>query len=214
MSSTRVYGQGPSAGDSKTSRSYIPQKFHPYPVRWQSLLPGIPEPIKRLESDAGWELCLISKTGNRIDDETNAVNLYDTGIRCAPPPGFYLEVVATQDLYKHGYCLPSGGVQYQPEEWEEIVVPLVKMNDGPDLEVPFNGVRIIPKRVEHCHLVKVVDVDTSDVIGDIGVPGGSSRQPTGGQYRSNDQYNSRPPAQSQQPPQHRGRAALKTNHMW
>ena len=215
MSSTRVYGPSSSLADNKASRSYVPTVFQKFPVRWQALRPGIPEPIKRLESDAGWEICLVGRTGNRLDDEVNAVNLYDTGIRCAPPPGFYLELIATQELYKHGYCLPSGGVHYQPEDWEEIVVPLVKMSDGDDIETPFNGIRIVPKRVEYCHLIKVTDVDTSDLVGDIGTPGAPTIHNAPQQFnqfqpQQRDPYNSQPPVQQQR----NGRRPMKTNHMY
>lgn len=104
--------------------------------------------IETSETDYSFSVTLIDRTEMRTDDITHDINEFSTGLLCLPPPGFYFEVTAERDLYKSGYMLPNS---FQVDPGQELVVPLFKFKDVPDIELPFTGISLtLRKRYDSC----------------------------------------------------------------
>jgi len=112
-------------------------------------LPNAEQPFKQRSSDVSLELTLVNRVDNRTEDNVGEVNLFDTGISAIIPLGTYLEIVAGPQLYKAGYMLAHGTHIIQPEDSNNIVVPLFKFKDGPDIELPFRAAQLVPKAAHY-----------------------------------------------------------------
>lgn len=107
-------------------------------------LPGAEQPFRVKPSDVTLELTAITRVDNRTEDNVGEVNLFDTGLQAIIPAGTYLEIVANPSLYKQGYMLAHGTHIIQPEDRSNIVIPLYKFKDGPDIELPFRVAQLLP----------------------------------------------------------------------
>jgi hypothetical protein len=123
--------------------------------RWGKTSPSAIPP-ERLDPDneleVGWVVNLTERK-DTFEDQLFTPTLFTTDLIITPPPGFYLEVTAMPDLYKHNYIIPGTRI-IQPGSEEALTVPLIKIADSNDLELPFPAIRIIPKRAEYHHMIE------------------------------------------------------------
>ncbi|RUM42607.1 MAG: dUTP pyrophosphatase [Desulfurobacterium sp.] len=107
-----------------------------------SLEEGAIAPFKKRISDSGWDLHLvklIKKEGN--------LYFFDTGVRVAPPPGFYFDLVPRSSIYKSGFVLANSVGIIDMTYRGTIKVPLIKVDSSkPDPELPWRAVQLIPRR--------------------------------------------------------------------
>lgn len=117
-----------------------------YPFHVQKVQPQAEHPYKEHDQDVGYNVTLIGRKENRAEDSTDEVNEFNTGLILAPTEGYYLEMYAHKDLHKHGYNLITGVSIIDPTFRGELIVPLYKFSDVPDIELPFNAVQLIVRR--------------------------------------------------------------------
>lgn len=119
-------------------------------------------PFKENLSDVGWNLTLVGRVNNRIDDLLCEVNEFTTGVKLAPPPGYYFEVILSPEMARNGYMLATGAcMALNPStSRDEIVVPLYKFKECDDLSLPCRGVLIVLREAlyAHAHTVKSLAV--------------------------------------------------------
>jgi hypothetical protein len=98
-------------------------------------------PYKIVSTDTGFNLHLVSKI-----KEESGVHYFTTGIQIISDYGYYLEIYG-QDLYKHGYILATGGPMILDNKLnDEIIVPLLKINNLIDSSEPII-VKLVPKKL-------------------------------------------------------------------
>ena len=105
-------------------------------------------PYREHKNDIGWDVTLIARTDNRVEDETGHVNMFKTGLQLEPPQGFYFEMMARSSLHKAGYMLATGTSIIDPGYRGELLVPLYKFRDGDDIELPMRAVQLVVKKAE------------------------------------------------------------------
>jgi dUTP pyrophosphatase len=136
------------------------------PVHWVKMVPQAEAPFKERLSDVGWNVTLIGRVDNRIEDTIGEVNMYHTGIQLVAPSGYHFELVALSNLYKTGYMLASGLTIIDPEYRGELLVPLFKYKEAEDLELPFRAVQLVLRETVHAHVLQAKnlqdDVRNSD----------------------------------------------------
>jgi len=107
-----------------------------------SLEEGAIAPFKKRISDSGWDLHLVKL----IKKEEN-LYFFDTGVRVAPPPGFYFDLVPRSSIYKSGFVLANSVGIIDMTYRGTIKVPLIKVDfSKPDPELPWRAVQLIPRR--------------------------------------------------------------------
>jgi hypothetical protein len=112
---------------------------------------------KMEDDDVRYSVSLQTRTDNRAEDDSHAVNLFGTGLTIMPPPKHYFQMVASPTLYKHGYSLAPGCHIIPSNTTGELVVPLFKFNEDEDIELPFDAVQLILCPVIYAHVAKVTE---------------------------------------------------------
>lgn len=108
---------------------------------------GIVQELPRPRDDTDrcvYDVLLVERTDLRVEDTTNDINTYSTGIVLTPPKGYYIEVFLNQELLKQGYMMP-GSVIIESGNSQELIVPLFKFKDSEDLSLPCDGVAFVIK---------------------------------------------------------------------
>ncbi len=120
----------------------------------QKVHPQAEFPTKERPCHVGWEVTLISRTENRAEDETGEINDFGTGIHVTPPEGYFLEMIASRSLHRHGYMLP-GPVIIEPGARGELMVPLFKFRESDDISLPFGAVRLLTRPTVYAHISNI-----------------------------------------------------------
>lgn len=102
------------------------------------------------ESNASYELCVIERTDNRTEDIVGQVNDFRTGIKIFSPPGYFAQITGNTELTYAGYMIPNSPLIIQPDNNDEIIVPLLKFVDLPDLELVFSGLQVTLHPINYC----------------------------------------------------------------
>ena len=89
-------------------------------------------------------LALISRKGVS-EDEVGKVTTFELGITIDVPHDLTLQLIATPSLIAHGYMLPNGIIFVQSKV--PLTVQLYKFREAPDLELPYDGLYLIPHRL-------------------------------------------------------------------
>nr|QBK85678.1 MAG: uncharacterized protein LCMAC101_02730 [Marseillevirus LCMAC101] len=121
-------------------------------------------PVRENE-EVGWTITLIGRTDNRAEDDFGEMNGFCTGLQFCPPTGYYLEVIALPDLYKHGYNLASGAIVIGPGNKDELIIPLMKFRECNDLELPIQAVQVLVKKVVPVFMSKVKSLQPTQEYG-------------------------------------------------
>lgn len=124
--------------DLKNALAKAPQKVY---VR--KTHPNAEIPVKVERGDVGYSVTLTGRADSRTEDDVNDVGIFNTGIELEVPEGHYVEIVAVNTLYRHGYMLASGTTIVGPGKHGELLIPLFKFKDSEDIELPFRGVQMI-----------------------------------------------------------------------
>ena len=137
-------------------------------VSVKTLLPEAAFPSKEegKGNDVGYGVSLVQRSENRSEDTTHEVNNFRTGIVLSPPNGYYVEVIATSSLHKHGYFLATGTSVINPGNSSELIVPLYKYKEVSDIELPFRAVQIIVKPAVYSYISSVKNLPSSSRGGD------------------------------------------------
>lgn len=112
--------------------------------------------------DVGYGVSLVQRSENRSEDTTHEVNNFRTGITLSPPHGYYIEMIATSSLHKHGYFLATGTSIINPGNTSELIVPLYKFKEVSDIELPFRAVQIIVKPAVYSYISSVKNLPSFD----------------------------------------------------
>ena len=89
--------------------------------------------------------------------------MYDTGITCCPPPGYYTEIVARSSIVKTGYILTNGIGIIDPSYRGTLRICLTKVDDTkPDITVPFRLAQLIVRKIENIDIIKVQELSETD----------------------------------------------------
>lgn len=100
-------------------------------------------PKKAHNTDSGFDLTIIEKS-----KQIGNVIMYETGVKVAPPSGFYFDLVPRSSIIKSGYILANSVGIIDNEYRGTIKVPLIKVDQSkPDLELPNRLVQLIPRKV-------------------------------------------------------------------
>lgn len=127
-------------------------------IRVERLRPLAVLPFKARVSDSGYDLCLID-----VQKQIGKVVLYGTGLKVAPPDGFYFDIVPRSSIIKLGYLLANSVGVIDRAYRGELMVPLIKVDESaPDLELPARVVQMIPRTISHFPVVSVDELDVSD----------------------------------------------------
>ena len=117
-----------------------PNNFQPF--RYVKIHDDAVAPSRARPSESGFDLTLI-----RVEKQYGKVILYGTGICVQPPTGYYFDMVPRSSIIKSGYMLANNVGVIDQGYTGEIMVPLIKIDDGqPDLELPKVLVQLIPRR--------------------------------------------------------------------
>ncbi len=95
-----------------------------------------------------------------IRTERGDISFYDTGVIIEPPEGYYTELIARSSLFKMGYMLANGVGVIDNDYRGTIKVPLIKVSDGPDLELPCRCVQLVLRKKIN---VSLKEVDKSEL---------------------------------------------------
>lgn len=125
-------------------------------IKVKLLHPNVSCP-KMEDDDVRFSVALHTRTDNRAEDDSHAVNLFGTGLSIVPPPKHYFQMVASPTLYKHGYELASGCRIIPSNTTGELIVPLLKFNEDEDIELPFDAVQLVLCPVIYAHIAKVTE---------------------------------------------------------
>ena len=119
------------------------------PIQVHKLDPNAELPAKETLSDAYYDLSVVKREDNRVDDVQNDANTFGTGLRIQPPRDYHIEIYEHPELYKAGYSL-VGGVRFiNPTDEGEVILPLMKFKEGEDLELPFKVAIIVVRETQY-----------------------------------------------------------------
>ena len=119
------------------------------PIRAVKIHPNAEIPFKENETDAGWDITVVSRCDSRAEDVHQDVNTFSTGMVIRPPPHYHFEVFPHPALYKAGYMLAGSPLIINPEDDEELILPLYKYRESEDLELPFRAAILVLRLTEY-----------------------------------------------------------------
>lgn len=184
------------------------------PLKVSLLVPSAEVPHKERQSDIGWDVTLIGRVDNRVDDIVNEVNMFHTGIAIEPPQGYYFEMVARSSLHKTGYILATGMSVIDPEYRGELLVPLFKYRESDDIELPIRGVQLILKECQYGHFITAGSLEpTSRGNGGFGSTGGYGKKTFSLEHSEYEDYEEERPQRRTRPPRS-GTRASNRSHMF
>lgn len=123
-------------------------------VKFIKLSPDAPDLVLARPGDVGYDLTLTARTDGRIDDKLNDVNMFHSGISMDIPSGYYVEMFARSSLHKQGYILATGTSIIDTGYQGEIMVPLIKYKESPDLELPARAVQLVVKKKQKIFMAR------------------------------------------------------------
>ncbi len=88
-------------------------------------------------------LVLLKRKGVE-EDEVGKVTTFELGISISVPTHIFLQIIASPSLISHGYMVASG-IMLVPSR-KPLTVQLFKFREGPDLELPYEGVYLVPHK--------------------------------------------------------------------
>ena len=116
-------------------------------------------PAKRNADSASYDVTLVGRKANRIDDRNYDVNDFNTGMWVNPPKGYYLEFRAADVLHGQGYNVMGGSVIIEhAETLTEVTIPLFKFKETSDLQLPCNCMKMILHEICSAHVKRIEDV--------------------------------------------------------
>lgn len=110
-------------------------------------------PSKGYPSDIGYDLTCI-KLKKKISKNTF---LYDTGIKCILPDGYYIEIHPRSSISKSGYILSNMTGIIDPNYRGNLLVCLSRIDaNKPELQLPFKLTQIVIRK-SYSFNIKIID---------------------------------------------------------
>jgi len=120
-------------------------------------------PSRAHEDDVGLDLTVID-----IIKQDGQVTFYGTGIKIAPPIGFYYEIVPRSSISKTGYMLANSVGIIDPSYRGEIIVALRRVDfSTPNLHLPCKIAQLVLREL-YISDINVVDSLDDTIRGDGG----------------------------------------------
>ena len=116
-------------------------------------------PEKNDATDVGYDLTLMARTDNRVEDNVGDVNMFRTGLCIKPPLGHHVEIIARSSLHKTGYMLANAVGVIDPNYRGEVLVALYKFREGQDLVLPFRAVQLVVRPTVYARILNVSGLD-------------------------------------------------------
>jgi len=112
-------------------------------------------PTKAHDSDSGFDITIVA-----VHKELRGgITLFDTGLRLAPDPGYYTDLVARSSLMKYGYMLANGVGIIDNSYRGPLLVALRKFDPlAKDLRLPMRVAQLIPRKIINVEIRQVKDV--------------------------------------------------------
>ena len=88
-------------------------------------------------------LALLKRKGVE-EDEVGKVTTFELGISIHIPNHIFLQMIASPSLISHGYMIASGIILVPSRK--PLTVQLYKFREGPDLELPYEGIYLVPHK--------------------------------------------------------------------
>lgn len=136
-------------------------------LRVKKIHPTAEELTKNSPQDFAYEVTIVGRDENRVEDIQGEVNVFTTGLVIETPKNAHIEILEHPQLYKAGYTLQGGVRLYNQASDGELLIPLYKFKDVEDLELPFRAALIVVRQTEYLHIEYMgggkVDVDDEDV---------------------------------------------------
>lgn len=100
------------------------------------------EPFKDNITESGFHISVIEQI-----KEMNGIYYYTTGLRFKIDYGYYIELYG-YNLHEHGYALANGTLIIENSNTDEIIIPLVKLNNyAPELKLPIVVAKCIHRKI-------------------------------------------------------------------
>jgi len=100
--------------------------------------------------DPYWELPVVTRVDNRVDDVLGDVNEFGTGLALKAPKHYHLEIIEHPQLHKSGYSLVGGPRIITPAAaGDEIIIPLMKFREGDDIELPCRVAIVVMRETQY-----------------------------------------------------------------
>ena len=113
-------------------------------------------PTKAHPSDIGYDLTAIGI----FKQISNRITLFETGIRIAPPTGYYLEILPRSSMSKTGYMLANSVGTIDPEYTGTLKIALIKVDESlPDIKLPFTRCQLVLRKAEYAEMVHVDSIE-------------------------------------------------------
>ena len=110
----------------------------------------MPLPTKHVAN--GFSVSLVSRK-TVGDDEVGKITVFETQFSMEVPSDLTLQIIASPSLVSHGYMLSCGVAFVQSRV--PVTVQLYKFRDGPDLELPYEGLYLLPLRLDPVFIRRV-----------------------------------------------------------
>jgi len=120
-------------------------------MRVKKIHPTAEELTKTNPEDFFYEVTVVGRDENRVEDVQNDVNVFTTGLVIEAPRNSHIEVLEHPQLYKAGYSLQGGVRLYNQATDGELLIPLFKFRDAEDLELPFRAALIVVRQTENTY---------------------------------------------------------------
>ncbi len=112
-------------------------------------------PQKAHGSDSGYDLTLLE-----VVKQVGDVFFFTTGIKVAPPHGYYFDLVPRSSISKTGYMLANSVGIIDQNYRGDIIVPLRKIDSNAEsLKLPCKLVQLIPRAWHHFVMNHVENLD-------------------------------------------------------
>ena len=116
-------------------------------------------PSKAHDSDSGIDVTIIDV----YKKLAGGVTLFQTGLRLAPDPGYYTDLVARSSLMKYGYMLANGVGIIDNSYRGPLLVALLKFDPtSPDLTLPMRVAQLVPRKIVDVEVVEMTSLDQTD----------------------------------------------------
>ncbi len=128
-------------------------------VNYTKLKPNAENPFKDTYKNVGFQVTIVERCDNRTEDVNGDVNTFSTGLIIMPPQHYHVEVIENPNLYKTGYMLMGAPRIIEPNNHEELIIPLYKFKEAEDIELPFSAVVLVLRQTEYCPMNNIVNRD-------------------------------------------------------
>lgn len=126
--------------------NYINEKLEFYPMHKSAIAPKKSHP-----TDVGWNVYIVNRTDNRVEDTFGEVNKFGTGLQLSPAKGYAVMVYGKDSLSSAGYQLATGVSVIDPSYTGELIIPLIKFKNSDDIDLPYKAVQIVLTPVSYAH---------------------------------------------------------------